>query len=93
MKKLKNLEGKLAIRTKPVNLGKNFIGEYCYDYSYTSSPVRILKVTESHIVYDRVGTGEEKIFGNKKSILDKRWIDDNWTSYDELLEEVSETSR
>lgn len=84
MEKLKELIGKLAIRNEPVKLGKDFYGNETYDYSYTTTPIRILKVTENHIVYDRKGTNEEKIF-KETSILDKRWVDDNWISYNELM--------
>lgn len=92
MEKLKSLVGKLAIRTQPVKLGKDFMGNENYDYSYTSNPIRIIKVTDNHIIYDRKGTDEEKVF-KRTSILDKRWIDDNWTSYEELMEGVDETTR
>ncbi len=86
METLKKLEGKLAIRKEPIKLGKDFYGKDNYDYSYTESPIRILKVTENHILYDLKGTNEEKIFGSNVHILNKRWIDDNWISYDELTE-------
>ena len=77
--KPEELIGKLAIRTNPPReLG---------DYSYTSEPIRIIKVTKNHIVYDHVGTLEENIFEDKTYILDKRWIDDNWEDYNELIGE------
>ena len=75
--KPEQLIGKLAIRTQPPK-GLD-------DYSYTTETIRIIKVTENHIVYDHVGTLEEKIFEDKKYILDKRWIDDNWEDYNELI--------
>lgn len=84
--KATKLIGKLAIRTQPIELGYNdFTREKDYDYSYTSSPINILKVTENHIIYNYVGTTEEDMFGKGIHILDKRWIDDNWTSYTELV--------
>lgn len=85
LENIKNLIGKLAIRTKPVLLGKSFYGHNNYDYSYTGSPIRILKVTEYHILFDHKGTFEENLF-KEPGILDKRWIDGNWISYDELME-------
>lgn len=85
MKKLKKLEGKLAIRKKPIILGDNIWGNKNYDYSYTSSPIKIVKVTENHLLTSHEGTKEEKIFGKDIHILDKRWIDDNWIDYEELI--------
>lgn len=83
--KAKELEGKLAIRTKPVILRINDFLNPTKDYSYTTSPIKILKVTENHILYSYEGTYEEKIFNKEIHILDNRWIDDNWVSYDELI--------
>lgn len=84
--KAKELVGKLAIRKKPIKLGIcDFTGEYNYDYSHTTSPLRILKVTDEHIIVDYKGTDEEVIFGNKVHILDERWNDDNWIDYEELI--------
>ena len=77
----KNLIGRLAIRTKPVNCGVGV-----KDYSYTTEPIKILKITDSHIVYSHEETKEEPIFGKKIHILDSRWLDDNWIDYDELIE-------
>ena len=83
--KARDLIGKLAIRTNPIILGENFItGKANYDYSYTTSPIKILKVTDNHIVYNYSGTSEEKIFEGQY-ILDKRWIDDNWEDYEKLM--------
>ena len=82
----KNLIGKLAIRKKPIKLGIcDFTGECNYDYSYTTSPIRILKVTDEHIIYNHKATDEESIFGDKVCILDSRWNDDNWTDYEKLI--------
>ena len=84
--KANKLINKLAIRTRPVKLGINSItGEILYDYSFTTSPIRILKVAENHIVYDLKNTSEEVIFGERTLVLDDRWIDDNWTDYEELI--------
>ncbi len=80
------LVGKLAIRTNPIKLGRDFITEENnYDYSYTNEPIRILKVTDNHILTTHKGTKLEKIFRNDIHILDKRWNDDNWTDYEELI--------
>lgn len=83
--KANNLIGKLAIRTKPVCLGRDeMLAEYKYDFSYTTSPIHILKVTDSHIVYDYKGTSEEEILTGIY-ILDIRFIDSNWENYEELI--------
>lgn len=83
--KAKELAGKLAIRTKPIILGNNdFTGEEEKDYSYTTSPINIIRVTENHIIYNFIGTPDEKIFGKEFKILDDRWNDDNWEDYKEL---------
>lgn len=82
----KNLVGKLVIRTKAVNFGRSGTSRsHNYDYSFTTDPIRIVKVTENHIVYSFSGTEEEKIFGSRKRILDERWLDDNWEDYNELI--------
>lgn len=89
------LIGKKAIRTNPCELrsaeecsgglfGDVGIGLARHDYSFSSSPIIILVATENHIVYSRT-EDEQKIFGNKPSVLDRRWCDDNWTDYDELM--------
>lgn len=84
--KANKLIGKLAIRKKPVTLGRNdFTEEYNYDYSYTSEPIKILKVTDEHIIYSHKDTNQENIFGDEVSILDNRWNDDNWIDYEELI--------
>lgn len=71
------LIGKKAIRKAPT----------CYgDHSYTTEPLIILTVTESHIVtkYPECHWLFDKS-EDKKHILDYRWIDDNWTDYDGLM--------
>lgn len=93
--KATKLIGKLAIRTQPIKLGiDDMTGEINYDYSYTSNPINILKVTENHIVYNYVGTPEEGIFEKDVYILDKRYIDNNWIDYSELidLKDVKQTN-
>jgi len=83
---LKKLEGKLAIRKEPIFLGlDDMTRKKNYDYSFTTSPIKILKVTDNHIVYNYEGTKEEKFFGKEPSILNKRWIDYNWIDYEELV--------
>lgn len=64
--------GKRAIRTAPTASG---------DYSYTTEPLKILKVTESHIVVEH----QCPFLKGDVSILGNRWLDDNWTSYDDLM--------
>jgi len=82
------LVGKLAIRTNPVSYGRNdFTSEEVKDYSYTTEPLKILKVTDNHILYEYSEDGFiYKVVGNETPhILDKRWLDDNWTDYEELM--------
>ena len=75
--KAKELVGKMAIRTKAVDLRNGN-----QDFSYTSDPIEIVKVTESHIVYKHKMFFEEK---EALSILNERWLDGNWADYTELL--------
>lgn len=74
------LIGKKALRTKPTIQG---------DYSFTSrNPVVILACTESHIVIEHTGGDKEMMLSHKgdaKSVLNCAYIDDNWTSYDDLM--------
>jgi len=74
----KELVGKMAIRTAPVQYGNGN-----QDFSYTSDPIEIAKVTENHIVYNREMFGEQHT-----SILNNRWLDDNWTDYVELMDGI-----
>jgi hypothetical protein len=67
--------GKLAIRTAPTTFG---------DYSYTTEPLKILKVTENHVVVEH----QCPFLKGDVCILNSRWLDDNWTSYDDLMNEV-----
>ena len=73
--KASELVGKRAIRTKPVDLGNG-----SKDYSYTTSPIEIVKVTDNHIVHKYKMFGEEHV-----SILGERWMDNNWIDYNELI--------
>lgn len=75
------LIGENALRTKPVDL-KN--GNK--DYSFTTSPLRILAVTENHIVVEIL----DSIHEDKKHILDLRWLDNNWSRYDDLMNLANE---
>ncbi len=68
----KDLIGQWAVRTAPVKLDSGAL-----DYSYTTSQVLIVNVTESHIVYKhRICKGLH--------LLDARWLDDKWISYNSL---------
>lgn len=73
---LKELVGKTVIRTGPVNYGNG-----CKDYSYTTDPLIILAVTDTHIVYEH----QKGFLSGDRHILDKRWLDDNWADYGELM--------
>lgn len=71
--KASQLIGKEAIRTKPVQYETGI-----KDFSYTTSSIKIIKVTDSHIVY------QNKMF-DTPSILDIRWQDGNWEDYEKLV--------
>lgn len=91
--KVMNLIGKLAIRTKPICYGRDdFSLEKIKDYSYTTEPIHILKVTDSHIIYNYQRTNQEGIFGCKTYLLDSRWNDNNWIDYEELMHGIKEDS-
>lgn len=75
----KDLIGILAIRTQRAETN------YGSDGSHQTDAVRILAVTENHIVIDYVGTREEKIFGDQIHILNSDWNDNNWTDYMDLM--------
>jgi hypothetical protein len=70
--KAEELVGRLAIRTDP------YLG---YDWSYTDEPVFIIKVTKNRIVYRH---DNNKIFKGRYT-LDKGWLDNNWTDYEDLI--------
>jgi len=74
--KAKELIGKLAIRTGETESG---------DHSYVDSPLKILKVTEHHIITSHERTPDEGIFGDKIHILCSRWLDDKWIDYKDLI--------
>jgi hypothetical protein len=80
--KLEKLVGKNIVRTKPVSLGTSsgFLGngQENFDYSYTTSPLLLCKVTESHLVVITEHSDSERL-------LDNRWMDENWVDYDELI--------
>jgi hypothetical protein len=89
----KQLIGKKAIRTAPVSYGKRTpmfgIGgaEENLDYSFTSEPLVILAVTDSHIVYEYPNYCSY-LKGNH--FLDSRWIDNNWADYQALMDKADE---
>jgi hypothetical protein len=67
--KASELIGKDVLRTNPVDLGNGY-----HDCSYNSNPIKILKVTGSHIYY--------KSRHGLYDVLDEIWLDDNWIEYD-----------
>lgn len=90
------LIGKQAIRTKPVKDGyveQGFMGmtmEPRMDRRYTTSPVTILAVTESHMVCEWKGEFSGTVH---RDILDHRFVDNNWTDYDVLLDMADVTAK
>lgn len=62
---IKELIGKYAIRTGPTANG---------DYSYTSSPIKILFADEFNIV----AQDTDPFFKNHSMVLPREWIDKNW---------------
>jgi len=66
----KELVGRWAIREKGVVVNPS--GLIDYSYTHGDSPIFIIKVTDSHIIF------QDEIFGDKKFILEKRWLDNNW---------------
>lgn len=79
------LIGKKAIRTAPTKT--------CGDYSYTDTPLLILKATDTHIVYQHCNDFEVKMFGTEPRILRCDYCDDNWTDYDELINVTNEKEK
>lgn len=83
------LIGKNAVRTQPIY--EIVEGSYGYamlgtglqkkpNYAFTTRPIKILKATEDHIIY------ESEFMGKKSTtLLDSRYCDDKWTDYDELV--------
>ncbi len=78
----KDLVGKLAIRTFRTN---------SRDWSYTSSPINILKVTKNHIMFNHIGTREEGIFGDEVRILNHEYLDKCWADYKKLVKDAEPT--
>lgn len=84
---VKDLVGKIVVRTKPITMQ----GEK--DYSYIEEPLKILKVTDTHIVAqprDSMLTSLAKFVNVSVPVivLGFQWIDDNWIDY-EVLTNVS----
>jgi len=72
----KELIGKRAVRTAPAN----------GDNSYRTTPIKIVKATETHIVYKYDGmSGIFASLGDKVNLLNSDWNDNNWIDYDELV--------
>lgn len=69
MKITNEMIGKYVTRTGPCKLGNGH-----EDYSYIGEKVKILSVDKKHI---RFATKQYK------SVLDERWLDDNWKEYEE----------
>ncbi len=76
--KASELIGKKAIRTAPTKL--------CGDGSFDDSPITILNVTSSHIVYTypEENCMSRILSDNRPRLLDSSWLDDNWADYDEI---------
>lgn len=70
---VKDLVGKRAVRTEPTKR----IG----DYSFTSNPLLILKVTEHHIVCKYCFN----YLPSREQLLNLDFVDDNWVDYDDLV--------
>jgi len=70
------LIGKRVVRAKPCKVETDYL-----DYSFTTDPIIILDVTDSHIIYSHCFL---KVVG----LLDNRWIDDGWINYDNLFSNI-----
>ena len=80
--KATELVGKMAIRTKHVTYAGGGT-----DRSHMEEPVKILKATDCHIVYEY---GDEflkmcKTANDSPNIMSYEYCDDNWVDYDELM--------
>ena len=64
--------GKYVTRTGPCKLGNGH-----NDYSYIGEKMKILSVDKKHIRF------AVKAY---KSVLDERWLDDNWKEYEEITD-------
>jgi hypothetical protein len=87
---VKELVGKRALRTKGVEVTRNGFGfDKPYkdiDKSYMREPIRIHKVTDSHIVFTYCDDHPvSKDWNTKLRIATNEYIDDNWVDYDELI--------
>ncbi|MCL6457362.1 MAG: KTSC domain-containing protein [Gorillibacterium sp.] len=71
------LIGKKALRTKEVVLSTGVVNR-----SYTNYPITILAVTEQQIFFE---VSHSVLPNNIGSVLSCEWMDNNWTSYDELM--------
>lgn len=72
--KAKELIGKKAVRTGPTESG---------DYSYTTKPLKIVNVTDTHIACEFT---EESMFDTGEiHLFNKKWLDGKWTSYEEIV--------
>ena len=76
------LIGKNAIRTKRANIAGGGV-----DRSYMTSPIHIIKVTETHIVYKHTEhfTGILESMNDLIYVLSYEYCDENWVDYDELI--------
>jgi len=79
--KATELIGKLAIRTSHVTYAH---GNICR--SFMEEPIRIIKATDRHIVYEWVN---HPSFNDKPNILSYEYCDDNWINYEELIADIN----
>jgi hypothetical protein len=72
------LVGKIALRTEP--------HKTTGDRSFCSTPITILAVSKSHILYRWEGSFRKGISNpDEPRILASDYLDENWTSYDDLM--------
>lgn len=83
----KELIGRKALRTEPIlekrmdsSLSLFPANNTFENYFYCTEPVKIINATENHIAVERKGIGDKFI-----TILDKRYCDNNWVDYDDLV--------
>ena len=72
MKIIKEMIGKYVTRIGPCKLGNGN-----KDYSYIGDRIKILSVDEKHIRF---------AIKEYKSVLNERWLDDNWKEYEEIID-------
>lgn len=87
---LKSMEGKVVVRTRSVR----FQGLHGVYNSFTTNPIEIVHVTQSHIVY--IDNYYSQMMKDKNlspltvkrnlHILDEDYIDENWTDYDDIID-------